>query len=320
MLPGGAALFVPGDRPGAWVLIDDGEVARLGGALAWAVRAGAVALDVVVDGSPVAGGIVARRAVCFREPSVNVWSVSGTSLVAAVPSLVDADPASSRASSPPADLVEVLLDAGLEVVWEHGVLRGEVLGLEVARTVGGRLEVGVGRHDRMARFEMRPSEPLSAALASAAEAVRARRRPGGAAHPAQSLARGRWLRSVLVASPGLVGLTSLRPVAPPLPWFDLPEAGAAPAVGISAVSGERVVVVCSVGVDLDLVPTAADCWLLYGSGGSEGCEGSEVSGGSEVWVVVPEGDDLPITRELALRCDPPVRVVTVPRGWESLGA
>ncbi len=48
-----------------------------------------------------------------------------------------------------------LLDAGVEVVVEHGVIRGEVRGLEVAR-VGGRrrrrrpLEVGVGRHDREA--------------------------------------------------------------------------------------------------------------------------------------------------------------------------
>lgn len=275
-------------------------MARFGAALAWASRSGVTSLDVLVDGSPAAPGIIARRAACFTRTPV-VWAVSGTSLTPAppAPSLPDSS------EGPPPELVSLLAEHDLEVVWEHGVLRGEVLGLEVARTVGARLEVGVGRHDRSARLEMRPSEAVGAALTEAAGAVRALRRPGAPPHPANTLARSRWLRSVIAASPSAYGLESFTPVAPPLPWFDLPEAGSAPGVGVTD-SGVPVVVVCSVGVDLDLVPTAADCRLLHGS-----------AAGSELWLVVPEGDDLPVTRALAAGLSPPALVVTVPRGWEA---
>ncbi len=241
---------------------------RFGAALAWATRRGATSLDVIVDGSPSAPGIVARRAACFG-PWVRVWSVAGTSLLAAIPSA----PLPDAADPPPADLVSLLSSQGLEVIWEHGVLRGEVLGLEVARTVGSSLEVGVGRYDRSARLEMRPRESLTAALAEAAAAVRELRRPGAPVHPANTLARSRWLRSLLVRSPSAYGFAALQPVAPPVPWFDLPEVAAAPCVGVS-LSDVPVVVVCSVGVDLDLVPTAADCRLLYGGGAEAGSPGS----------------------------------------------
>lgn len=194
--------------------------------------------------------------------------------------------------------------AGLEVVWEHGVLRGEVLGLEVARTVGGELVVGVGRHDREARAVMRPGEPLLSALASAADAVRDLRRPGAPAHPANRLARSRWLRAVAVSNPAALGLSTLLPVAPPLPWFDLPEAGPAPGIGTTFANGEPVVVVFSAGVDLDLAPTAADCRLLHRPG-------------SQLWLVVPAGGDMGVTRSLAERLSPPASVHVVARGWEA---
>ncbi len=288
------------------MLIDDGAVARFGPALAWADRRGAASLDVLVDGSgPSAPSVVARRASCF-DPAPAVWAVSGRSLSPAVA----AEPVAEEAFAHDPAMVELLSSHGLEVVSEHGVLRGEVLGLEVARTVGDRLEVGVGRHDRMARSEMRPGETASAALAEAARVVRSLRRVGAPTHPANTLARSRWLRSVLVQSPSILGLASLTPVAPPLPWFDLPEAGAAPAVGHVSSPFNPVVVVCSVGVDLDLVPTAADCRLLYGSPPS----------GSQLWLVVPEGDDLPVTRALAARLSPSAEVRVVGRDWPQLAA
>ncbi|MBV9660310.1 MAG: hypothetical protein JO337_04055 [Acidimicrobiales bacterium] len=258
VLPGGAALL--SSDPGslrAWVLIDDGAVSRLGPALAWAWRAGASAVDVLVEGE-LASGTVARRASAFSEPP-SVWTVQGRSISPAVPSPIVADPV-----SPPAWAVSLLTSQGVEVVMEHGLLRGEVLGLEVARLVGDHLEVGVGRHDRAARAEMRPDENVSEALAETVRVVRSLRVRDAAAHPANTLARSRWLRSVMCSAPEPFGFASLRPVAPPMPWFDLPEAGAAPCVVVS-LAGAAAVVICSEGIDLDVVPTAADCWLMYGA-------------------------------------------------------
>ena len=56
-----------------------------------------------------------------------------------------ADPAAAPAGDEA--LVEIIIDGGVDVVVEQGILRGEVLGLEVARIVDGKLEVGVGKFE-----------------------------------------------------------------------------------------------------------------------------------------------------------------------------
>ena len=287
-----------------WVLIDDGDVARFGPALALADRRGAGSLEVLVEEAvPGAAGIIARRAGEMREPP-GVWSLSGREIRRAEPAPPSV--AASDWSVPDSvgvdGLVRLLVAHGAEPVLEHGVLRGEVLGLEVARMVGDQLVVGVGRHDREARMAMRPGEDLASALDEAVAAVRARRRADTAPHPANTLARSRWLRSVVVAHPEMVGASSLEAVAPPMPWFDLPEAGAAPCAG-RLVDGSPAVVVCSAGIDLDVVPTAADCRLIYSPEG-------------RLIIAVPEGDDVPVNRRLAGALARPADVVTVPKDWD----
>jgi hypothetical protein len=308
--PGGAALFDP-DRSRAWVLIDDASIARFGPALAWACRQEAGEVHVLVEGAapgaPAASGVMARRASAWADPP-RVWDVRGRDISVAAPA--DAvGPDSSPASDEMQDSIrahgELMRAHGAEPILEHGVLRGEVLGLEVARLVGAELQVGVGRHDRMARTEMHPDQDPGRALDEAVGVVRARRRRGEPRHPANTLARGRWLRSVVCARPELAGARELVPVSPPLPWFDLPEAGAAPAGGTSLPPERPLIAVCSVGVDLDLVPTAADSRLIHAPG-------------AELVVVVPEGDDVPITRALAASLARPAEVRVVPRGWEGL--
>ena len=303
-LRGGAAIADPQSGE-AWALIDDGEVSRLGPALALCIQAGVTdRIHILVEETvPGAAGVIARRASAFAV-EVDVWRVDGRSLGPA-----EAAPAIAvRDEVPDPSLVELLVGHGAEPVLEHGVLRGEVLGLEVARVIDGRLVVGVGRHDRDARAEMRPGEDLGSALDSAVDAVLRWRRPGATSHAANTLARARWLRSVLCARPSAVGLDSLSPVAPPLPWFDLPEAGPAPGLGVDPEGGE-VVVVCSVGVDLDLVPTAADCRLLYGT-----------SPRTPLWLVVPAGDDVAVIRKLAGMLREPASVLTVSRDWMGLAS
>jgi hypothetical protein len=287
-------------RHRAWVLVDDGDVRRFGAALVWAWGREVDRLDVLVEERvPGAAGVIARRAAELARPP-GVWAVTGAALAAAVPA--------GDVPEAPLDDVQQAYAAlirghGAEPVLEHGVLRGEVLGLEVARMVGDQLEVGVGRHDRAARLDMRPGEDLGAALDEAVAVVASMRRPGAARHPANTLARARWLRSVVCARPDLAGARELTPAAPPLPWFDLPEAAAAPAHGIDE-DGEAVVAVCSTGIDTDLVPTAADSRRLRDPA-------------ARLVLVVPESDVHPATRHLAGALARPAEIRTVTRDWEA---
>jgi hypothetical protein len=58
-------------------------------------------------------------------------------------------------------------------------------------------------------------------------------------------------------------------------------------------------------VDLDLVPTAADCRALYAPT-------------AQLMLVVPEGDDVPVSRRLSAALARHAAMVTVPREWEAL--
>jgi len=140
-------------------------------------------------------------------------------------------------------------------------------------------------------------------LARVAEIVRAHRRPGAERHPLNQLAPERWLRAQLVAEPAPLGLTRLWPIAPAVPRANLRDTAVAMAQGETA-SGEVVVVACSVGVDLDLVPAAADARL-------------SAAPGADLMLVVPERDAHPVTRQLAERLVRPAEVVTVRDDWRS---
>lgn len=200
------------------------------------------------------------------------------------------------------------------MVFEAGTLRGEVLGLEVARSVpvtgGWALAVGVGRHDRDARAEMAPDQDPGAALDEVVATVRALRRSGAPRHPANLLARERWLRRVLVAHPHLVGAARLEPVADPAPQAPaspIPSGPASAAAVGQGPEGEDLVVACSTGIDVDLVPTAAHARIAY-------------SPSARLVLALPAGDDHPLTRRLAGALALPADVVTVALGWERFEA
>lgn len=247
--------------------------------MAWARKHGVADLHVTAV-SEERAGTWARQAACFTLPP-KVW-VDGRPAVPAPPIV----PASADTS-----LAPLIAEAGADPVVEHGVLYGEVLGLEVCRVVDGVLEVGVGKHDREAHRMIHGDRPPLDALRKAVDTVR-RQRPN-------HLAAARWLRSVVCRSPALVGLEYLAPVAPPLPRVDLRATVPAPAVG------DGVVAVCSVGVDLDLVPTAADARLMHAPG-------------ARLVLVVPERDNHPVTGALAAALVEPAEVVTVPDDWRAL--
>ena len=166
----------------------------------------------------------------------------------------------------------MLLDAGLEVVVEEGILRAEINGLEVARVVpaddegDARLEVGVGRFDREAFAMVNAGLQDTEALAKAAD-DRARHPASRThrCHQLNQLAPERWLRAGLVADPSPLGLHDLEPIEPALPRTNLKDRGGASALGVDA-DGRPVVVTCSYGMELDLVPSAADDRAMHAPG------------------------------------------------------
>jgi len=249
-------------------------------------------------------GVLARRAAAFSTPP-SVWLVRGREVV---PAVADPPPVPAAVAPDVAALAPVLHDAGVEAVVEDGVLVGEVLGLEVARVVvddlGPRLDVGVGRFDRDLQRLVHPDRAPQQALVSAAAVVRRFRRPGAPGHQANQLARERWLRAVVVANPALVGAASLAPVPTPVRRANLRQRAPAAAAG-EDVDGRPVLAVCSTGIDLDLVPAAADARAAD-------------ERRPRLLLVVPEADDHPFTRGLAAALTEPADVVTVPGDWQHL--
>jgi hypothetical protein len=295
--PGGAVVRV-GDA--AWVLLDDTGARGLGPALVLAQRENLHGLHLMVDSVDLAG-VLARRSAEFRD-GPTVWRVEGRSLVLAEPAGVPVPvepPAVAR------ELVGMLLEAGVDVTVEHGEIRGEIRGLEIARVVvvddGARLEVGVGRHDREAFTMVHGHLPTDAALRSVIASVDAARRADAEAHPLRHLAPEGWLRWRVVAEPGLVGAAELRVVEPPVPRESVKDTSASIAVGTDD-EGRPIVVVCSVGIDLDVVPTAADARVLHAPD-------------ARLVVVVPERDDHPVTRRLAESLVHPAEVIGLPGDW-----
>ena len=301
--PGGASLVA---GAAAWVLLEQQAVTALGPALVWADRRGATDVHLVVDDLE-AAGIVARRGACF-DPAPTTWCIDGTHLAVAAPSEVPR----AEAAAPAPELAELLVDADLEVLVESGIVRGEVLGLEVARIVHGTssagepldaplLEVGVGQADRELTGMLHGGLPPREQLARVSEIVRHQRTPDARPHPLNQLVPERWLRATLVADPGRIGLEELRPVEAAIPRANLRDKGVAIGHGRRP-DGAPVVVACSVGIDLDLVPAAADARLA-------------VDPDADLVVVVPERDAHPVTRALASRLVRPAELVALEGDW-----
>lgn len=284
----------------AWVLLDgvDHDPARgLGPALAWALRRGATSLDVI---APRATGILARRAEAYAMPTA-VWHLDDRTLLPAVAEPLPAPPDPSPAHLALMPMIEA---GGARPVVEHGIVIGEVRGLEVCRVVDDaatgivRLDVGVGAHDREAFALMHGDLPTIDALRRVVGAVEQHRRPDGRAHPLHRLVPERLVRWQLEQEPARIGLVSLDSSEPPVPRATVKERAPCTAAGRRA-DGTPVVVVCSVGVDLDLLPYVTDARLAAG----------RRARAPEALVVLPARDLVPVTTELAGLLRQPVVLV-----------
>jgi hypothetical protein len=297
---GGFALGATGRRGSVgWVLVDEQPERGLGPALAWARQHQVDELHVLVDRQ---AGVLARRAEAFLVPP-SVWQIVDAGVVAASPVEV------TEPSAPPAAALEaaaLMADHGLEIVVEHGQVTGELRGLEVAQVVldvdgSARIEVGVGRHDREAFAMLHADAGPDEALQSVIETVATHRRAGADPHPLNRMASARWLRSTLVDQPDRVGAVELMPVPGVVARSSVKESRPEGAVGVDE-DGEPIVVVASTGIDLDLVPTAADLRTIYAPS-------------ARLVLVVPERDAHPVTRALADALARPAELVALPGDW-----
>jgi hypothetical protein len=292
----GSAVVVDG---AAWFLVDGDARRALGGAIAWAIRHDASSLDLIAES---ATGLLARRAERFAFP-VAVWYPVDRSLLPAV-----AEPLPDVSAALPAhlDVRDVIEASGATLVVEHGVVTGEVRGLEVCRVVdqpttgyfdeaGVMVEVGVGGPDREAFRIIHGDLPTVDALAEVVATVAGHRAAGAPPHPLNRLVPERLLRSRLEAAPELIGLRRIEPVAPPLPRQGLNEIVPCVALGVDD-TGDTCRIVCSVGVDVDLIPFVADV---------------QATSADSVVVVLPSRDLVPITRDLAALLRTPVTLTTV---------
>jgi hypothetical protein len=295
----------------AWVYIVDVAHRALGAALVWGDRQEIDQLHVLADDDV---GVLARRARWFAEPAPSVWLVTPAGLVEAEPAPLPALHLTAPETAP--DLRALLAEADVEVVTEAGIVRGEVNGLEVARIVHGEttdgtpldapvLEVGVGAADRELTAMVHGGVPPMEQLVRAAGIVRQHRQGDALRHPLNQLVPERWLRAVLCRRPEAIGLAELRPAEGARPRPNLRDVDVAIARGATP-EGAPVVLACSVGIDVELVPAAADARAM-------------LDPDAELWLVMPERDDHPVTRRLAGRLLQPARVVTVPDSWRFLG-
>jgi hypothetical protein len=296
--PGGAAVQ-RGDT--AWLLLEDQPERSLGPALAWARQREIDELNLLAADH---AGLIARRAELFREPPA-VWAIDGDGIhpAEAAPFAEPAVPSDAARRA-----AELLRQSGLDVVIEHGEIAGELRGLEVARVVtdadgSARVEVGVGHHDREAYAMVHADRDPADALRSVVETVAAHRRAGAPSHPLNRMAAERWLRSRLVDEPGLIGAVELYPVEPIVPRGGIKESWPAAAVGVDA-DGRSVVAVASTGIQLDLVPTAADVRLAYAPD-------------ARLVLVLPERDAHPVTHALAAALVVPADIVPIPGDWRA---
>ena len=330
----GALAVAEEPNPSVVCLAQQRPERALGGALALALRTECDAVHVFADEG---SDVLARRAACFSTPPM-IWQIDGASATVAVPALRPVEPAPPRVP----ELVVVLHAAGVDVAVEHGVITGEVEGLEVARIVpdvdadaalvasliatsqesadegaegdesppaspargsAWKIEVGVGAHDREAFSLLHAQEPTPEAIARVAGVVRAHRSPGVSPHPLNRLASARWLRALLLRRPELVGARRLGPASPPVPRGGPKDPSPAVAYGLRA-DGSRVVVVASVGIDLNLVPFGSDARAF-------------LDPGADLVLALPKRDEHEVIAAMAALLERPAEIAPIDDDWRS---
>ena len=285
----------------AVVVVSSDDPAVLGGVLVWRQRHPNVEVELVVEHH---AGTHARR-IEMIAPEMTVWSLGakGTPLVLATTPEVLPEP--HPATPDTASIVAMIKRCGASVVVEDGIVRAEVLGLEVGRVVespsGPTFEVGVGRFDREAGVLLHAGRDIEETLVDVIARVAPHRQEAVPAHAINRLARERWLREVVFRDPGLARISAPSLVEPIPPRSNLLDACPAALLGHD---GEAVVlVVCTVGADLGVVPAVADLIVRHRP--------------DMVRIVLPRRDILPHLQQLVTRLGVPTELLGIDPPWQS---
>jgi hypothetical protein len=292
----------------AWVYVTGRHERSLGPALMWALRNDANALKLF---SSECAGDLARISTHF-DFVIEVFEVDAAGVArVAGPKIVE----KIEVSVADEMFAEFIKSAGADVVREHGVISGEVCGLEVCRVVratdsgefGGagesgeasdsELEIGVGAHDRETFKLLHGRTATIESLRKVIAEVAARRAVGAQVHPLNRLARERMLRHFVCQSPQLVGAKSLQVAQPPIVRTNLKDVVPCCAVGVS-LTGEKMIVIFNVGVDPDVVSFGADAR-------------GQINGSAELIFAMPTRDIMPAVERVAQMLRRPARFVGV---------
>jgi hypothetical protein len=286
----------------AWVLVTGNYERSLGPALMWALRKNATSLKLLLNER---AGELARIATHF-DFAIEVFELDAAGIARAA-----APKSAEKIEVSVADemYAEFIKSAGAEVVREHGVISGEVCGLEVCRVVRAtsasdldgagesELEIGVGAHDRETFKLLHGRTATVESLRKVIAEVAARRAVGAQVHPLNQLARERMLRHYVCLSPQLVGAKSLQPAQPPIARTNLKDVVPCCAVGVS-LTGEKMIVIFNVGVDPDVVSFGADAR-------------GQINASADLVFAMPTRDIVPAVEQIAQMLRRPARFVGV---------
>lgn len=282
------AAFVTDDA--VWVLIDGDATRALGATTAWASRFDKP-IHLLVERD---SGLLARRAALLTI-DITIWHVDDRQLL---PAFAEPHLESAPARDEHLAFTGLISSAGADVVVEHGVVVGEVRGLEMCRVVTddytgeSRLEVGMGAHDREAFAMVHGELPTEQALKQVIDAVLPHRTEGADQHPLNQFGVERLYRWRALQNPESVGFVSLELCDPPIKRTNVKDAVPCVAVGVTT-QGTSAVAVFVNGVDLEVVPFALDA--------------ADRVGVNDVVIVARERDITPTMKKISAQSTIPVR-------------
>lgn len=254
------ASFLTADA--VWVLIDRDASRSLGPVLAWTSQFDCP-VNLLVENN---AGLLTRRASLF-DVDISVWHVDDHTITRAI-----AEPHVISPSATDAHLsfVDIIESSGADALVEHGVVVGEVRGLEMCRVVDDvttgevRLEVGMGRHDREAFTMIHGELPTAQAMRQVIDAVLPHRTEGADSHPFNQFGVERLSRWKAIKDPASIGFSTLAAADPPVLRTNVKDS--VPCVAIGLTGAKRLSTAVFVhGVDLDCVSFAVDAASRLGT-------------------------------------------------------